>query len=332
MTGLTGELSSPAAIARGLAAVCAGAAALCAVPAAAQDYPSRTVQVIVPFPPGGLTDGLVRQLAAELSQKWKQSVVVENRGGGGTTIGTAQVARAQPDGHTLLFTSTGFVTNQILMKSLPYEADALAPVAMGGTAPNVLYVHPGVSARTVGELVAHAKAHPGAVRFASTGNGSSPHLTAELFAARAGISMLHVPYKGAGPALADLLAGHVNAMFHFPASLALARQGKLRALAVAADERMPDAPEVPTVADAGVPGVVSGSWFGFFAPAATPEAVKDKIHRDVAEALQAEPVQRYLRESGMVSPPMSRARFGEFIASERRKWAEIIKARNIRLE
>ncbi|GAA0508446.1 MAG: tripartite tricarboxylate transporter substrate binding protein [Pigmentiphaga sp.] len=313
------------------AAAWAGGSAGAAEPPAA-GFPGRTVQVIVPYPPGGLTDGLVRQLAAELGQSWKQSVVVENRGGGGTTIGTAQVARAQPDGHTLLFTSTGLVTNQILMKSLPYEADALAPVAMGGTAPNVLYVRPGLPVRSVAELVAYAKARPGEVKFASTGNGSSPHLTAELLASRAGISILHVPYKGAGPALTDLLAGHVDAMFHFPASLALARQGKLRALAVAADERLADAPDLPTVVQAGVPGVVSGSWFGFFVPSATPEAIQDKIHRDVAQALRAPAVQRYMQESGLVSPPMSRAQFSAFIEHERDKWAEVIRTRNIRLE
>jgi len=314
-----------------LAAICAGGGAW-AGEAPAPEFPARTVQVVVPYPPGGLTDGLVRQVAAELGQKWKQSVVVENRGGGGTTIGTAQVARAQADGHTLLFTSTGFVTNQILMKSLPYEADALSPVAMGGTAPNVLYVRPGLPVRSVSELVAYAKARPGELKFASTGNGSSPHLTAELLGSRAGISILHVPYKGAGPALTDLLAGHVDAMFHFPASLSLARQGKLRALAVAADERLADAPDLPTVVQAGVPGVLSGSWFGFFAPSATPAAVQDKIHRDVGEALQAPAVRRYMQEAGLVSPPMSRAQFSAFIAHERDKWAEVIRARNIRLE
>lgn len=314
-----------------LAALSMGSGAGAAEPPAA-GFPTRTVQVIVPYPPGGLTDGLVRQLAAELGQKWKQSVVVENRGGGGTTIGTAQVARAQADGHTLLFTSTGFVTNQILMKSLPYEAEALSAVAMGGTAPNVLYVRPGLPVKSVAELVAYAKARPGEVKFASTGNGSSPHLTAELLGSRAGISILHVPYKGAGPALTDLLAGHVDAMFHFPASLALAKQGKLRALAVAADERLTDAPDLPTVVQAGVPGVVSGSWFGFFAPSATSAAIQDQIQRDVAEALRAPAVQRYMHDAGLVSPPMSRAQFSAFIANERDKWAEVIRVRNIRLE
>ncbi|MBX6317734.1 tripartite tricarboxylate transporter substrate binding protein [Pigmentiphaga sp.] len=301
-------------------------------PAQAENFPARTVQIVVPFPPGGLTDGLVRQLATELGKKWKQSVVVENRGGGGTTIGTAQVARAEADGHTLLFTSTGFVTNQILMKSLPYEPDALAPVAMGGTAANVLYVHPSVPVQDVAGLLAYAKAHPGELKFASTGNGSSPHLTAELLASEAGIPILHVPYKGAGPALADLLAGHVNAMFHFPASLALVKQGKLRAIAVAAEERLVEAPDLTTFPQAGLPGVVSGSWFGFFAPAGTPDAVKDQIHRDVSEALKVPHVQRYMRDSGLVDTGMTRAQFAAFIANERSKWERVIKARNIRSE
>ncbi|MDX3904904.1 MAG: tripartite tricarboxylate transporter substrate binding protein [Pigmentiphaga sp.] len=313
-----------------VALACAGMAPMAAVQA--EGFPTRTVQIVVPYPPGGLTDGLVRQVATELGQKWKQSVVVENRGGAGTTIGTAQVARADADGHTLLFTSTGFVTNQILMKSLPYESDSLAPVAMGGTAPNVLYVHPSLPVHDVAGLVAYAKAKPGELRFASTGNGSSPHLTAELLASEAGISILHVPYKGAGPALNDLLAGHVNAMFHFPASLAQVKQGKLRAIAVAADARLAEAPELTTFAQAGLPGVVSGSWFGFFAPAATPDAVKDQIHRDVAQALQAPHVQRYMRDAGLVDAGMSRAQFAAFIGNERAKWERVIKARNIRVE
>ena len=300
--------------------------------ACAQAFPVKTVQVVVPYPPGGLTDGLVRHLAVELGNKWKQTVVVENKGGGGTTIGTGQVSRAPADGHTLLFTSTGFVTNQVLMKSLPYDSATLSPIAMGATAPNVLYVHPSLPVKSVKELVAYAKAHPEALKFASTGNGSSPHLTAELLAAQTGITMIHVPYKGAGPALADLLAGHVNAMFHFPASLALEKEGKLRALAVASDERLHNAPDLPTFTEAGVEGVVSSSWFGFFAPAATPEAVKDKIYRDVDEALKSPKVKEYVNESGLTVTPMTRAEFVGFISAERDKWARVIKERNIKTE
>lgn len=298
----------------------------------AATYPTHPVQVIVPYPPGGLTDGIVRQVGQGLTEKWKQSVVIENKGGGGTTIGTAYVARSQPDGYTLLFTSTGYVTNQVLMKSLPYSADGFTPIAMGATAPNVLYVHPSVPASTLPELLAYAKANPGALKFASTGHGSSPHLTAELFAAKTGISMIHVPYKGAGPALADLLAGHVNAMFHFPSSLALAKEGKLKAIAVASTERLKDAPNLPTFADGGVPDVVSSSWFGFFAPAATPQAIKDQLHRDIVDVLASPRARAFLDESGLTETKMTQPEFARFISNEQQKWATVIRERRIPIE
>ena len=311
------------------AAVAALAAPLGAV---AQTYPTRPVQVIVPYPPGGLTDGIVRQVAQGLTEKWKTTVFIENKGGGGTTIGTAYVARAAADGQTLLFTSTGYVTNQVLMKSLPYSADAFTPIAMGATAPNVLYVHPSVPATNLAELLTYARANPGALKFASTGHGSSPHLTAELFASKTGISMVHVPYKGAGPALADLLAGHVNAMFHFPASLALAKEGKLKAIAVASTDKLKEAPGLPTFIDSGVPDVVSSSWFGFFAPAATPQPVKDKLHKDIADVLASARLRAFMEESGLTETPMTQAEFATFITNEQDKWATVIRERKIPIE
>ena len=294
-----------------------------------QTYPDKPVQVIVPYPPGGLTDAIVRYVAQELTDKWKLSVIVKNVGGGGTTIGTAQVVRAPADGHMLLFTSTGYVTNQVLMKSLPYTADALTPIAMGATAPNVLYVHPSVPAQTLAELIAYAKSKPGALKFASTGNGSSPHLTAELLAAQTGISMIHVPYKGAGPALADLLAGHVNAMFHFPSSLAFVKEGKLRAIAVASTERLREAPQLPTLENL---GVISSSWFGFFVPAATPAAVKQQLHRDIADVLALAKTRSFLEKSGLTESHMSQQEFAGFILNEREKWAKVIVQRGIKIE
>lgn len=308
------------------------AAALLPSGVLAQPFPEKTVQVIVPYTPGGLTDGLIRHVAAELNNKWKQTVVVQNKGGGGTTIGTAQVAQAQADGYTMLFTSTGFVTNQVLMKSLPYDSKSLTPIAMGATAPNVLYVNPSLPVKTIGELVAYGKAHPGELKFASTGNGSSTHLTAELLAAQASMPMLHVPYKGAGPALNDLLAGHVNAMFHFPASLALAKEGKLRALGVASKERLPNAPDLPTFEEAGIPGVISSSWFGLFVPADTPEAIKDQIHRDVNAVLELPKTREFAQGMGLTLTTMSRAEFAGFISNERDKWARVIKERNIKTQ
>ncbi len=312
-------------------AVCVGVIflGLNATPGYAQTYPGKPVQVIVPYPPGGLTDAIVRYVAQELNDKWKQSVIVKNVGGGGTTIGTTQVVRAPADGHMLLFTSTGYVTNQVLMTSLPYTADSLTPIAMGATAPNVLYVHPSVPAQTLAELIAFAKSKPGALKFASTGNGSSPHLTAELLAAQTDMSMIHVPYKGAGPALADLLAGHVNAMFHFPSSMALVKEGKLRAIAVASTERLREAPELPTLGDL---GVISSSWFGFFVPAATPVAVKQQLHRDIANVLALTKTRSFLEKSGLTESHMSQQEFASFISNEREKWAKVIVQRGIKIE
>ena len=300
--------------------------------AAQQVFPWRPVQIVVPYPPGGLTDAIARGVALGLTARWKQPVVIENKGGGGTTIGTAFVARAPADGHTLLFTSTGYVTNLVLMKSLPYKSDQFTPIAMAATAPNVLYVHPSVPAKDLQELVAYAKAHPDAMKFASTGNGSSSHLTAELFAAKAGISMVHVPYKGAGPALSDMLAGHVNAIFHFPSSLNLVKEGRLRAIAVAGAERLREAPQLPTMAEGGVPGVVSASWFGFLLPAATPQAVKDKVHRDITEVLASPAMKTLLEESAMAPSHMSQEEFAHFLAGEKDKWAGVAAQRSISLE
>ena len=314
-----------------LGALAAAAALLTtlALPAQAADYPDRSVNIVVPYPPGGLVDAQARQLATLLSDKWKQTVVVENKGGAGTTIGTAQVARAKPDGYTLLFTSTGFITNQILMDSLPYDSASLTPVAIAAVAPNVLYVHPSLPVDSVQSLVDYARKNPESVKFASTGNGSSPHLSAELLSVQARMPMIHVPYRGAGPALNDLLAGHVNAMCHFPASLAQVQAGKLRVLGVASESRMAQAPDVPTITEGGVDGVLSSSWFGFFVPAGTPDAIQEKIYRDVSESLQSSSIKPFLTESGLALTGMSRQDFVDFIRNEKSKWQRVFSEKKI---
>ena len=252
-------------------------AGLVAAPALAQEtvpggWPTRTVELVVPYAAGGPTDRYAREFAPRLGERWGQQVVVSNKPGGATAIGTAAVAQASPDGHTLLMASFGIVTNPIMLKNLPYDPKALAPLcrfALGGA---VLYVHPSVPARTLGELVEWAKANSGGLRFGSSGMGSSPHISAELLAWAAGIDILHTPYRGSAPAMTDLIAGHINALFDSVTSMRLAREGRIRALGIAQPQRTAAAPEVPTMAEQGFPGVMARTFYGFFAPTAVPVA------------------------------------------------------------
>ena len=237
------------------------------LPVAAQAFPTRQVTVVVPFAPGGLSDGIARIVATKLAEKWKQPVLVDNRPGGGTIVGTQAVAKSAPDGHTLLMTSFGFTINQILVKNLPYDSRALAPLNMSGTAPNVLYVHSTVPVSTVPELIALAKTNPSKLTFASSGNATSPHMAAELFGSVTGTDIVHVPYKGTGPAMADVLGGQVTGIFDTMQSMQYAKAGKLKALAVATKKRLPSAPELPTFAELGLPAMEMATWWGYFVPA-----------------------------------------------------------------
>src|SRR5437899_5786724 len=239
--------------------------------AIAQSWPSRFVRLIVPFPPGGGTDAIARVVAGKLSDIWGQQMVVENRGGGGANIGTEAVARAEPDGYTMLLTSMPLAVNRFLYPSLNYDpVGDLAPVSLICDYPNVMAVPVSSPARSVADFIAYAKANPGKVTFASSGYGTSVHLSGELFKRMAGIDMLHVPYRGAGPALNDLLPGRVDVMFNnIGAVLPLIQGGKLRGLAVTTAKRAPSIPELPPIAQAGVPGFDVSSWYAFFAPAKT---------------------------------------------------------------
>jgi tripartite-type tricarboxylate transporter receptor subunit TctC len=295
----------------------------------AQGYPERPVQLVVPYTPAGLTDVLGRLIAAKLSEKWGKSVVVENRPGGGATIGTAHVANAAPDGYTILEGSVGTVTNPFLMKQLSYDPKALAPVALVGVAPLVIVVNPKVPATNVKELVAYAKSNPGGLTFASSGNGSSPHITAELFAARAGIKITHVPYRGTAPALNDLMGGQVNAAFDTRQTAPYLQAGRLRAIAVAGDTRLPQLPDLPTITESGVDGVVSKSWFGFFVPAATPQKVREKLEHDILEVARQPDVQAKISEMGLEPDTMNTRDFTAFLQSESQKWGEVIRSQNI---
>lgn len=306
------------------------------LPAAAQDqvltYPSHAVTMVVPYAPGGLSDSIARLIARRLSEKWKQAVIVENRPGGGTIIGTQAVARSAPDGHTILLTSFGYMLNQILMKNLPYEAGALAPLNMVALAPNVLYVHPSVAASNVEELIATARKSPGKLSFASSGNASSPHMAVELFASVTKTDIIHVPYKGTGPAMSDVLGGQVTGIFDTMQSMQYVKAGKLKALAVATPKRLASAPDVPTFAEAGLPAMQMASWWGYFVPSATPAIVQTKLFNDIQDVLSAPDTQAKITAMGAEPSVVSRTEFTRFLDSERERWTRVTRERHISLD
>jgi tripartite-type tricarboxylate transporter receptor subunit TctC len=308
-----------------------GVAALAAAqPAwAQQGWPSRPVEIVAPYAAGGPTDRYAREFSLRLSELWRQPVPVSNKPGGATAIGTAAVAHAAPDGYTLLLASFGIVTNPIMLKNLPYDPKALAPlcrIALGG---GILYVHPSVPATTVAELVAWAKANPGALRFGSAGMGSSPHIAAELLAWAAGIEILHTPYRGIAPAMTDLIAGHINALFDSPTSMRFARDGKVRPLAVTQPQRTPTAPEVPTMAESGFPQVVARTFYGFFAPSAVPADLRARIATDLRSVAGNDSVQKLIRDDGLEPFADDPETFGRFLDQQGEFWARVIREQGI---
>lgn len=327
----------PSDLRRRLAAALAASAALAigvSTPACAQQgFPDHPVQIVVPYVPGGLTDNIARYFANRLRDGWNQPVVVDNKPGASATLGAAAVARAPGDGYTLLLGSVGMATNPLMFKALPYNAADLVPLALVALAPNVLYVHPSVPATNVRELVEWARKNPGALSFASTGFGSSPHLAAELFASAAGIKILHVPYKGTGAAINDFLGGQVKAYFDTMQSMRYAQEGKIRALAVASEKRLADAPDLPTVAESGVaPGVISSSWFGFFAPAGVPMERRAQIADALLSVAGDKAAQKQLVEFGLVPVALGPAEYQRFLQAEAARWGAVIKAQNITVE
>ena len=261
----------------------------------AQDYPTRTVRFVVPYVPGGGVDFVGRTLAQKLSESWAHSVIVDNRPGGGTNIGSELVARSAPDGHTLLIGGVPNTANAALYKKLPYDVvKDFSPVILLDTAPNVLAVHPSVPAKSVRELIALAKTRRGALTYASAGIGSSNHLSGELFRTMAGVDIVHIPYKGGGAAVTDLLGGQVSMYFGTtPSTMPYVRTGRLRALGVTTATRTPAAPDVPTIAESGLPGYEQSAWHGLLAPAGTPEAIIAKLHAEVVRALRSPDVAKY---------------------------------------
>ena len=297
-----------------------------------QTWPNRFVRLIVPFPPGGGTDAIARVVATKLSDMWGQQMVVENRGGGATNIGTEAVARSDPDGFTMLLQSMPLAVNRFLFPSLPYDpVGDLAPVSLLCEYPNIMAVPITSPARSVVEFIDYAKANKGKVTFASSGHGTSVHLSGELFKRMAGIEMLHVPYRGAGPALNDLLPGRVDVMFNnIGAVLPLIQGGKLRGLAVTTGKRTPAAPDLPPIAEVGVPGFDVSSWYAFLAPAKTSPEIIAKMHADTVAAL-ADPVtkERLEQQLGVVVVGSTPAELAAHLKSEMDKWGPVIKEAGI---
>lgn len=319
-------------IALSLMAVFSATAALAAPSASAAPAfaPTRPVQLVIPFSPGGLTDALGRVFGNQLSQQFGQTVVVDNKPGAGATIGAANVARAAADGHTLLLSSVGMVTNPLLMEKLPYNQEDLIPLALVAVGPNVLYVNSSFPASTVQELVDYAKKTNGGVTFASSGVGASPHLAAELFAMKTGIEMIHVPYKGTGPAVADFLGGQVDAYFDTMQSMTYAKEGRIKALAVTTRERVAQAPDLPTVDETGVAqGVYSGTWFGFFVSAKTPVETQQALLAEIQKAAENANVREKTETMGLIPEFRDQDGFKAFLKEESDKWGEVIRTRKI---
>ena len=296
--------------------------------AAAESYPDRIVRIVNPYPPGGSVDVMARILAQKLSDNLGQQFIVENRSGGGGNTGSDYVAKAEPDGYTLLFTAPGPLTvNQTLYSKLAFDpAKDFAPIALFATAPIVLIVHPAVAANDVQELIALAKKDPGKINFASAGNGTTNHLSGELFKSKAGIDIVHVPYRGAGPAMNDLIGGHVQMFFDLmPVVLPQIATGKVRALANAGAKRPSALSNVPTIAEQGLAGFDASSWYGLVAPAKTPEPVLAKLRSEVARALKAPDMVARIQELGSEPGTVFGGDFGAFMADETRKWAEVIR-------
>ena len=301
-------------------------------PAGAQDFPSRTVRIVVPFTPGGANDGVARAMADRLAKKWGQSVVVENRPGGATTIGTRAVIEAAPDGHTLLFTSSSsFVVTPHTTKINFDPLKDLEPVLLAVSVAPAMAIGNHLAAKTVPELVAYAKANPGKLTYASAGTGTYSHVAAEHFKQLAGIDMVHVPYGGTSPAVTDMLGGRIDMyMVALGVFQDLEKAGKLKLAAMATPERHPDRPDLPTISEA-VPGYAIDVWFGFSAPAKTPAAVLDKLHGDMAEIL-ADPafVDGFVRPQGFTAPRLSRAQFAERLRADYALWGRMVETAGLK--
>jgi tripartite-type tricarboxylate transporter receptor subunit TctC len=316
-----------------LAAV--GALVAVAVPAAAQsDYPNKPVRMIIPFPPGGSNDVVGRVIAQHLGEGLGKQVIVDNRGGGaGGVAGTDVASHAPPDGYTILVISLAHAVNPWLYK-LPYDpVKSFTPIGIMGKGPNILSVYPGLPVHSVKELIALAKSKPGELQYASAGVGSFQHLGAELFKLDAGVDILHVPFKGGGPAMVDVMGGHTTVLFSsLVQTTPHVKSGKLRPLGVGGTARSPVLPDVPTIAEAGVPGYAAENWWGLVAPTGTPPAIVERLHQELTKAQDNPEVKKYFDNEGAAIVKMSPDEFGAFMVSEMKKWERVVKEGHIKAE
>jgi tripartite-type tricarboxylate transporter receptor subunit TctC len=311
------------------ALLCAGSA-----PAAAQSYPAGPVRIVVPFAPGGSTDIMARTVAQQLTERFRQQVLVENRPGASGTIGTAFVAKSPPDGHTMLLVQSSFVSNPSLFKDLPYnQSRDLTPVTNLATGPLNLTVHPSLPAKTVKQLIALARKHPGEINYGSPGVGSISRLACALFNQMAGVKMTHVPYKGSGAAIADMLSGQVQ--FYAPnlfLSLPHVRAGKLHSLGVTTAQRSPIAPDLPTIAESGLPGYEVSTWFGVFVPSGTPRAAVNQLNQALAEIVKSRLMQERLARDGLTGVASTPEEFAKEVARDTEKYSKVIRALGIQAQ
>ncbi|MBL0143486.1 MAG: tripartite tricarboxylate transporter substrate binding protein [Betaproteobacteria bacterium] len=318
---------------RAVAALLAAALSLLApMSASAQSWPTKPVRIVVAYPPGGATDLQARLVAAKLTERWGVPVIVENKPGGNTVIATDAVAKAAPDGHTVLLTAMPFALNPMLIAKLPYNtATDLVPVTLLATIPNVLVVYPGLPVNSLDDLIKLARAEPGSISFASTGQATSTHLSGELFAKMAGLRLNHIPYKGSAPAQVDLMAGRVSMMFD-NGSLQLIKSGKLKAIAVTSAKRVPWLPNTPTMIEQGLAGYEAAAWYGVLAPGGTPAAIIQKLADDITWAVRSPDTVEKLTAAGAIAGGGSPEEFRNFLSVETDKWGQLVKGLGMKPE
>lgn len=315
-----------------LVACMLGAAPLGNALAQSGKWPTKPVRIVVAYPPGGATDTQARLVAKQLTERWGQTVIVDNKPGGNTIIATDAVAKAQADGHTLLLTAMPYVLNPFIMEKLPYDTNKdLTPVTVLTTIPNILVAHPDVGVKNVQELIRKAKSAPGSIAFGSTGTATSTHLSGELFASMTSTQLNHVPYKGSAPAHQDLLAGRIAIMFDNGA-LQHVKAGKLIPLGVTSNKRLPWLPDVPTVAEQGLAGYETVAWYGVFAPAATPKDVVEKIAADITWAIRSPESAPALLTMGANAGGGTPAEFRQYLNAESKRWGKLVKERGIKVD
>ncbi len=314
------------------------ASALSLAPGQAQaqtaNWPTQTVKLVVPAPAGSTTDALARMLAEQLAKKWKNPTVVENIAGAGMNLGARAVARAAPDGHMLFVSPPSPLSfNHLLYKDLGYDPAQFTPITLLASIPNALVVRKTLPVNNLQELIAFGKANPGKLTYGSGGIGTTPHLSAAQLEARAGLKMVHVPYRGSQPAMMDVVAGHIDVFFDtLSATVPLARGGEVKMIAVADGVRTPAFPEAPTLEESGLPGFRSITWFGLAAPPSTPAALAARIHRDVADVLKSPEAQEFLKRTSLVAGGQSPEETAKFFAAEAKLWGEVIKEAKLELQ